>query len=46
MGDLVELALVVKAYVEENGRTLSLSQGKMMRDSESAYEVYYNKQTA
>ena len=46
MGEILQIALEVKAYVEENGRTLSVSQGKMLKDLSHFETEYYNKQTA
>ncbi len=46
MGEILQIAIRVKEYVEENGRTLSISQGKMLKDTESIESLYLNKQTA
>lgn len=46
MEDFLQIALKVKEYVEENGRTLSISQGKMLKDHELAFEQYLDKKPA
>lgn len=42
----LQLALEVKKYVHEEGRTLAVSQGKMLKDSESKFQYQFDKQTA
>lgn len=46
MNEILNLALSVKEYVGENGRTLALSKGKMLSDQESLSERVLDKQTA
>lgn len=46
MGNFVQIALEVKQYVANQGRTLAISQGKMLKDSHPQLEVVYDKQTA
>jgi len=46
MTNLLQLALEVKEYVNREGRTLAVSQGKMLRDSEVKFDIILDKQTA
>lgn len=46
MTNLLQLALEVKEYVNQEGRTLAVSQGKMLRDSDSKFALNLEKQTA
>lgn len=42
----LQLALEVQEYVHEEGRTLAVSQGKMLRDSDPKFQYHFDKQTA
>lgn len=46
MTELLELAIEIKEYVNKEGRTLAVSQGKMLRDTENSFSVNLDKQTA
>jgi hypothetical protein len=46
MKNCLQIALEVKTYIEREGRTLAVSQGKMLKDSISNYESNFDKQTA
>ncbi len=46
MREWLQLALEIKEYVDKEGRTLAVSQGKMLRDDMSKFEYLMDKQTA
>lgn len=46
MGNFLQVALEVKQYVANQGRTLAISQGKMLKDPNPQLQVVYDKQTA
>jgi len=46
MMNLLQIALEVKRYVENEGRTLAISQGKMLKDKELQMQLFLDKQTA
>tara|TARA_Y100001934_G_C12154519_1_gene678912 strand:- start:782 stop:937 length:156 start_codon:yes stop_codon:yes gene_type:complete len=46
MRNWLQIALEVKDYVSNEGRTLSISQGKMLRDPERSFQFEMDKQTA
>lgn len=46
MLESLQLAIEIKNYVQNEGRTLAISQGKMLKDSHKLFQEEFEKQTA
>lgn len=46
MLDVISLARTIKEYIQNEGRTLAVSQGKMLKDCEINFALKQEKQTA